>query len=131
MLYTQPEKEQFINEMIRDGVMNPDRTVVDKNKYMHWLEQKRHAIIHELATQFPEFGDYDKYAYDLKIKELDLVQQMIMNIKSPTPSVAQQKLDNRENELLNRPSVFTQAIKLINEWKQSRPGLISRKRENR
>jgi len=121
MLYPQPSKEQFFKEMIRDGVMKSDYTVVDKHEYMHWLERKKHAIIQEIATEFPEFGNYDRYAYDQKTKELDLIQQMMASEKPSTSDTTQQKLADHENELLNTPSVFMRAVEMIGKLKQKLP----------
>lgn len=111
--YLQDTEKAFFEEMVNANIVARNGEILNKENYINWLHHKEENIRTELQA-IPEPGDvYDRYRANLLYKDMDIVRAMLRRQTNPTPSIAQQKSANREQELMNQPSLFTRALEFL------------------
>jgi hypothetical protein len=108
--YLQDIEKLFFDELVNEHIVARDGEILNNDRYMEWLNRKSEDIRSQIR-QIPEPGDaYDRYRANLLYKDMDVIHKMIGRQKGSIPSAAQKKSENREQELMNKKSIFSDAL---------------------
>ena len=111
--YLQDTEKMFFDELVDAKLVARSGEILNPEKYVQWLRQKKDNIYSQLRD-IPEPGDvYDRYKANLLMKDIGIIDKMLQRQIDPTPSAAQRKLQNREKELIEQKSLFTRAMEIL------------------
>ena len=117
--YLQDSEKMFIKELIDAHLVAPNGEILDKDEYIQWLRNREESLRAQIQA-IPEPGDvYDRYNANLLYKDIDVIHQMILRQTGSAKNDTESKFQNREQELINKRTIFTDAMKLLNKWKNN------------
>lgn len=89
--YLQEVKEEILDKMFHQGIVDKEGEILDEQKYTDWLTQEEDRIKSQIAHHAEPGG----YNLNLLYKDLEVIQGMLRSLTDSKPS-------GREQELMER-----------------------------
>lgn len=115
--YLQEVKEEIIDKMFRQGIVDQGGEILDEQRYTDWLTNAESNIKSQIAHH-AEPGGYD---LNLLYKDLEVIQEMLRSLNDSKPSGREQELmerfsakqEKRETKIQNLKNGAKRVIRLF------------------
>lgn len=105
--YLQEVKEEILDKMFHQGIVDERGEILDEQKYTDWLIREENRI----KSQIMHHTEPGRYNLNLLYKDLEVVQGMLRSLTDSKPSEREQELMERFSTKQEKRNAIIQNMK--------------------